>query len=234
MTDLHIETRTVAADDGTELGLYVARPNGQARGALIVLQEVFGVNDHVRDLTRRFAEEGYLCAAPDLFHRTGEWFEGSASDFKAAVARAQATTQPNIRSDLRATHDFLREEVSAARKIGAVGFCMGGRQAFVANGILPLSCAISFYGSNVAGLPDLAPTQSGPAMFLWGARDAHIDLAQRRTVVDLFTAAQKPYVDITFGDADHGFFRDGSAQYHEPSARQAWALVRAFLDVHLA
>jgi carboxymethylenebutenolidase len=221
--------RTLTVDDGTELGVYVVEPAGTPRGAVIVLQEIFGVNSHIRDVTERFAREGYLAVAPDLFHRIEPWWEGSYGDFKAGVEKAMATSQDHIRADLRATHAML-----GSMKTAAVGFCMGGRQAYVANGILPLACAISFYGSNIVGLPELAPKQSGPLLLLWGGRDKGIDVNQRRATVDLMIGAERPFVETTFSDAEHGFFCDQRSAYNPAAAKQAWALATSFLATHLA
>jgi carboxymethylenebutenolidase len=223
----------VSADDGTTLGLHVAKPDGAPRAAIMVLQEIFGVNAHMRDVADRFAKLGYLTVVPDLFHRQGAWWESGYADIAPGVQRAQALTQDQIRSDLRATHAWVSKELPQA-KVSAVGFCMGGRQAFVANGILPLACAVSFYGSNIPGLADLAAKQSGPIALLWGGMDKGIDVAQRRAVADLLIEAKKTYAELTFGDANHGFFCDARSQHHPASAKQAWAFVKAFLEENLA
>lgn len=222
----------ITADDGTTLGLHVARPDGTPRAAIIVLQEIFGVNAHMRDIADRFAKLGYLAVVPDLFHRRGAWFEIGYDEFARGVEQAQAITQDDIRSDLRATHAYVQKELPGA-KIGAIGFCMGGRQAFVANGILPLACAVSFYGANIPGLADLAAKQSGPIALVWGGLDKSIDVAQRRAVADLLIEAKKPYVELTFGDANHGFFCDARSAYSPVAAKQAWPFVRAFLEENL-
>jgi carboxymethylenebutenolidase len=224
---LRNETRNVSVDDGTDLGLYFVHPDGEARGAVIVLQEIFGVNAHIKEVCEKLAREGYVAVAPDLFHRTGPWWTGEYTDFAAGVERAQKTTQDNIRADLRATHAAV-----ATNKVAAVGFCMGGRQAYVANGILPLRCAVSFYGGNLVGLPELAKTQSGPLLTLWGGRDRMIDVTQRRAVADML--AHHAHVDITFNDADHGFFCDHRKSFHAAAAAQAWPLVTAFLASYVS
>lgn len=222
------DTRNVSVDDGTELGIFFAHPDGEPRGAVIVLHEIFGVNQHMHDVCNKLARDGYIAAAPDLFHRSGPWFTAEYTDYAPGVQRGNETTQDNIRADLRATHGALQ-----TTKIAALGFCMGGRQAYVANGILPLACAVSFYGGNLIGLPDLADKQSGPLLTLWGGRDRMIDVAQRRGVADMLAAANKPHADITFSDADHGFFCDHRKSYNPLAAAQAWPLVTAFLASHM-
>ncbi|MGZ3422827.1 MAG: dienelactone hydrolase family protein [Polyangiales bacterium] len=222
----------IPVDDGTTLGLHVEKPSGTPRAAIIVLQEIFGVNAHMRSVARRFADLGYLAVVPDLFHRQGAWFESGYQDIAPGAKRAQAITQDEIRADLRATHAHLAKELPGA-KIGAVGFCMGGRQAWVANGILPLACAVSFYGSNIPGLGDLAEKQSGPIALIWGGEDHSINAEQRRAVAELLMEAKKPYVELNFGYATHGFFCDARSQYHPVAAKQAWAFVQAFVEAHL-
>ncbi len=233
VSELREETREVAVDDGTELGLFVVHPQGTPRGALIVLQEIFGVNDHIRDVTRRFAALGLTCVAPDLFHRIEPWWTGKYDDVQPGVQRAMETTQDHIRADLRATHGELRKTLGDAAKVAAIGFCMGGRQAYVANGILDLACAISFYGSNIVGLPELAIKQSGPMLLVWGGRDRTMDEAQRRATAAMLRTEGKTFVEANFDAAQHGFFCDARSAYHAPSAKQAFALATAFLDSYL-
>ena len=236
MTQLTTESIDVPADDGTTLPLYVARPDPAAdRGAgILVLQEIFGVNAHIRDVTSRFAREGYLAVAPALFHRVAPGFEGAYSDVAGARVHANATTLDHIRSDLRASHAWLAGALGTrADRIATIGYCMGGRHAFLANSVLPLRCAISYYGANIVGLADLVPKLHGHQLFVWGGRDAHIGLDQRRGIVDAMIAANKPYTDLTFGDADHGFFCDVRGSYHAASAREVWELTKSYLATHL-
>lgn len=228
------ETCAVAVDDGTELDLFVAHPEGAPRGGLIVLQEIFGVNPHIQDVTRRFAAEGWLAVAPDLFHRRERGFQSGYEDMTAGMAHARGTPSEDIRADLRASFAELRRRLGDGAKIGAIGYCMGGRQAYVANGTLPLACAVSYYGANIAGLPELAATQSGPVLLVWGGKDPVIDVNQRRAVADLLDAAHKPFIEANFAAANHGFFCDARAAYHRESAVAAFALTRAFLDTHLS
>lgn len=107
---------------------------------------------------------------------------------------------------------------------------MGGRASFVANSILPLRAAVSFYGGGIApGLLDRASTQQAPLLLVWGGLDKHITPEHRKAVADALTAHQKTYVNVEFARADHGFFCDERASYEPHSARQAWALTLEFL-----
>ena len=131
---------------------WVARPDGQppTRG-LLVFQEAFGVNPHIRDVTGRFATAGFLAIAPDLFHRTAPGFEGSYTDFPAAMPHLQAIAVPGLEADVRAAFGWL-ERAGVAGNAAAVGYCFGGRVAFVANSTVPLKAAASYYGGHIPPL----------------------------------------------------------------------------------
>jgi carboxymethylenebutenolidase len=107
--EIHTEYVTLTVSDGTSMQAYVAWPVGTAAHAgLLVGQEAFGVNGHIRDVTERFAREGYLAIAPELFHRTGPGFEGRYDDFQAVMPHMSALKHPQIEADLRAAHNWLR------------------------------------------------------------------------------------------------------------------------------
>src|ERR1700756_4449553 len=107
--EIKSEFVTTKVSDGTNMRLYVARPTGAAAShGLLVMQEAFGVNAHIRDVTERFAREGYLAVAPELFHRTGPGFEGRYDDFPSAVAHMQALKVPELEADFHATYAWFR------------------------------------------------------------------------------------------------------------------------------
>lgn len=230
------ERVTIPVPDGTTMGLYVARPDGRGPWpVLVVFQEIFGVNAHIRSVADRFGREGYIAVAPDVFHRSRAWFEGSYADIQPSLALAEQVTDAGLESDLRAVVDWARSDSRAdAGRLGCVGFCRGGRYAFFADCVLPMRAAISFYGGGIH--PVLTPRASqvhGPILLLWGGQDAMIDRVQRRAVTDALDAAGKPYVSVEFSMADHGFFCDARGTYHLAAARQAWALSTQFLDTYL-
>ncbi len=230
------ERTTVVVPDGTSMGLYVARPDGPGPfPVLVVFQEIFGVNAHIRSVADRFGREGYLAVAPDVFHRSQAWFEGSYTDIQPSFALAEKVTDAGLEADLRAVAEWAKADSRAdAGRMGCVGFCRGGRYAFLADCLLPFRAAISFYGGGIH--PLLTPRASqlhGPVLFFWGGKDSMIDAAQRRVVCDALDAAGKPYVSAEFAMADHGFFCDARASYHLAAARQAWALSLQFLDTYL-
>lgn len=239
MSDLQTGTIEVTVEDGGgAMAMYFAHPKKAERAlpGIIVFQEAFGVNNHIKDVARRFAEEGYFAVAPELFHRTAA--KGAVFDygnFPAVMPHFQAMTPQALEADSRAAYEWLktRPETKGA-KIGAIGYCLGGRATFVANSALPLSAALSYYGGRIApDLLNLAPKQHGPIAFLWGGKDAHIPAEQRRAVADAMSAAGKSFVNLEFYDADHAFFCDDRPAYHRDAAREAWAFTLEFLRIHL-
>ncbi len=223
----------LAVEDGTRMAAYVARPErGGSHPGLLVFQEAFGVNHHIRDVSDRFAAEGYVAIAPELFHRTAPpGFEGSYTDFPALMPHYQAVTTETAEADLRSAYEWLRSNAHVkADEISSVGFCMGGRVSFLTNSVVPLRAAVSFYGGGIApGLLDRAAKLRAPSLLIWGGLDKHITPEHRKAITEALSAQQKIYVNAEFSRADHGFFCDERASYEPHSARQAWTLTLEFL-----
>lgn len=226
---------TLSVSDGTTMNAYVARPSsGTNAPGLLVFQEAFGVNAHMRDITDRFAALGFVAIAPELFHRTAPGFEGSDTDFEAVRPHMAALSIDGLNADIDAANNWLTSQsgVDTAR-IAAVGFCMGGRVTYMANARAKLAAAVSFYGGGIA--PDLLPLaekQSAPILMFWGGLDAHIGPDQYRPVADALTAAKKTHEQVVFGQADHAFFNDTRKTYNPIAARQAWALLKEFFAAY--
>ena len=222
--------------DGTTMAAYVARPNNTGRHpGIIVLQEAFGVNAYIRDVADRFAKEGFTAIAPELFHRTAPGFEGSYADFPAVQPHTSKLTNDGLECDIRATYDWLTtDDRTVAGRIFSVGFCMGGRVSYLANSVVPLAAAVSFYGAGIApGLLDRAGNLHGPMLFFWGGLDKHILPEHTRAVEDALRGAGKEFGNVTFSYADHGFFCDQRPAYNEKAAKQAWPMTVEFLKYHL-
>jgi carboxymethylenebutenolidase len=237
--DLKTEYATLAVDDGSSMRAYVARPAAaEASRGLIVCQEAFGVNAHIRDVTERFARQGFLAIAPELFHRTGPGFEGRYDDFPSVTPHIRALTDKGMAADLRAAYAWLTSHGRANFPIAAIGFCMGGRAAILAALTLPVVCAISFYGGGVApnpnnpGLLNRIGELRAPVLFFWGGRDKHIGPDQVRAVTEALRNAGKNYTNVEISEADHGFFCDARPSYDPVAASHAWALVLAFLNTY--
>ena len=229
---LRSEWVELAAGDGTTLRAWTARSDGPSpRRGLLVFQEAFGVNAHIRHVTQRFAAAGYIVISPELFHRTAPGFDCRYEEFASAMPHLKAITEQSLETDARAAFEWLARE-GVADNTAAVGYCLGGRTAFVANSAVPLKAAVSYYGGNIPPLIGRAPRLSGPMLFFWGGLDHHIPDEQRRAVVTGVREANKVFVDVIFSDADHGFFCDARATYQPRAASQAWHMTHAFLDTY--
>jgi carboxymethylenebutenolidase len=237
MIEYEIATDTVSLtvpEDGTSMPAYVARPQRpDPHAGIIVFQEAFGVNAHVRDVTERFARLGYTAIAPALFHRTDPTFEGSYTDFALVAPHMQALTEQGTVADIRGAHSWLMSpDAGQATDAVCVGYCLGGRTSFLAATSVSLKAAVSYYGGKMA--LDRTKEVACPILFFWGGKDTHIPMEQIRTLEDALIAAEKPYANVVFSEAGHGFFCDDRAAYHPESAREAWALTLAFLGAHAA
>ncbi len=223
----------LAVAHGTRMAAYVVRPErGGPHPGLLLFQEAFGVNRHIRNVSDRFAAEGYVVIAPELFHRTAPpGFEGSYTDFPALMPHYQAVTTETAELDIQASYEWMRSNAHVkGNEISSVGFCMGGRVSFLANSMAPLHAAVSFYGGGIApGLLDRAAKLQAPSLLIWGELDTRITAEHRKAVTDALSAQQKVYVNVEFSRADHGFFCDERAAYEPRSAGQAWALTLEFL-----
>jgi carboxymethylenebutenolidase len=222
----------VEVSDAGKMTLHWSPPsNGQSGPGLIIFQEAFGVNGHIRDLVSRFSREGFFAVAPELFHRTAQHFEGSYTDFSTVKPHMAAVNANTLEADSRATLDWLLKQPKVQTdKIACIGFCLGGRASWVANATIPLKAAVCFYGGNI--VPDLLPlanTQHGPILLCWGSLDKHITSDKTRAIADALIAAKKSFVHVEFSDADHAFMCDARAQYNKTAAAEAWALTLAFL-----
>jgi carboxymethylenebutenolidase len=230
---------TLAVADGTSMRAYVSRPAGKPRAGLIVYQEAFGINAHIRDVADRFAREGYLAIAPELFHRTAPGLETGYTDFSLVAGHMKALTDAGLGADTRAAHTWLKESSGhTGLSISAIGYCMGGRTACLAAMTVPLACSVSYYGGGIAGSPffpsllDRFNDIGAPMLFFWGGLDEHIGPDQVTAVNNALRAAKKTFINAEFSFADHGFFCDARASYNAEAAAEAWALTLAFLGAH--
>jgi carboxymethylenebutenolidase len=203
---------------------------GRNAPGLILLQEAFGVNHHIRDVADRFAAQGFVVVAPELFHRSAPpYFEGSYTDFPAIMPHMNALTVEGNEADLKASFHFLKHhELVNPANIFSIGYCMGGRVSFLANTTLPLSAGVSYYAGGVKALADKAPDINGTHLFFWGGQDKHIAQDQIETIIDALDKAGKAYTSVKFSYADHGFACDERASYNEKATKEAWALTLAF------
>ena len=219
--------------------LSVHEPSAAPKGAVIVIQEAFGVNDHIEDVCRRFAGEGWLAVAPHLFHRSGDPKLGY-TDFSQVMPHMQALTRDGVLADVDAALAEVAARGIPASAIGIVGFCMGGTVALIIDTERDLGAAVTFYGGGVRegrfGFPaliDAAPHLRAPWLGLFGDKDKGIPVEQ---VEDLRRAAARSGQTtevVRYPDADHGFHCDQRESYHAESSRDAWARTLEFFDRYL-
>ena len=203
-----------------------ADPAGAPRGGIVVVQEIFGVNSHIRDVCERFAAEGYLAVAPAIFEHIEKGFETGydAESRTRGMAIAGKTDREQMLRDVEAAIAVVKE----GGKVAVVGFCLGGTIAWAAAGRLDgLSAAVGYYGGGVIGLKDLKPRV--PTLLHFGEKDQHIPIAGVREV-----AAAHPEVGVHIYPADHGFNCDHRESYDAPSAALAWSRTLEFLGKTLA
>ena len=230
--DIHSQYVDLAVEDGSKMRAWSCSPaNGKPKAGLMVFQEAFGVNAHIRDVTERFARLGYAAAAPELYHRTAAGLEGSYDDFAAMGPAFNAINTAGLEQDVRATFEFLRRQAS---EVACVGYCMGGRVSFIANTAVPLKAAVSYYGGGIPDILDRASRSAAPILFFWGEKDKRLNAEYRQKVADGMHASPQPSTQVTFSDADHGFFCDQRASYNPRAAELSWTLTLAFLEQQLA
>jgi carboxymethylenebutenolidase len=220
--------------------IYEAAEHGVPKGAVVVVQEAFGVNDHIKDIAERFAAEGYRAVAPHFFHRSGDP-QIPYEDFDKAVEHMAQLTEEGIVEDLNAAYDHLHNDGFEDDRIAIVGFCMGGTVAFLEAYQRSLGAAVTFYGGGIAegrfgapALKDIGDDLKTPWLGLYGAEDKGIPVEQVEMLREAVGSAPVETEIVIYPDAGHGFHCDARASYHEPSARDAWSRTLAWLDEHLA
>ena len=215
---------TLSAADGNSFAAYCVGPDGAARGALVVVQEVFGVNYHMRAVCDGFAERGYVTIAPSLFDRAETGVEMGYGDGDLARGRAlrQAIGWDGPVADVKAA----MEAVGSYGKVGVIGYCWGGSVAFLAATRLRPACAICYYGGQIVQFKDEAP--AGPVQMHFGEHD-HIIPPEDRTAI----IAARPEADCHVYPAGHGFNCTERADYHPESAALALERTLAFLAKHV-
>jgi carboxymethylenebutenolidase len=226
---------TLQVSDGSIMDAYVSFPEGDGPfPGIIVLQEAFGVNNHIRNIADRFANEGFVAIAPELFHRTARGFESGYTDFSLVAPHFHAINAEGLIADLQATYQWFQQEKKVnATKIFSIGYCLGGRVSFLANTILPLTAAISYYGGGIPMFIDRVKQIHAPHLFFWGGLDKHIPVEQIDSVKKAMDEAGKKYSSILFPEVDHGFNCDERASYDEAASKEAWRMVQKFLKTSL-
>jgi carboxymethylenebutenolidase len=221
------KTVDLRAADGHALSAYLAEPHAAARGAVVVIQEIFGITDHIRSICEDYAGQGYLVIAPSMFDRLELGVElpyGQDGVSRGAILAKKLDLNAAL-LDMQAAIDHV---AAAAGHVGLVGYCYGGTLAWLAAAqATGLSCVASYYGSHVVNLLDRTPQV--PTILHFGARDKMIPL----TAVDKIRAAH-PQVPVHLYAADHGFNCSERESYNADAATLARERTLALFLEHVA
>jgi carboxymethylenebutenolidase len=212
--------------DGQSISAYKAEPAGKPRGGIVVIQEIWGVNSHIRSVADGYAKEGYLAVAPAIFDRVEKGVtmdQYTQETMGRGFGLMQKVNQDKALLDIQAAVD----EASKAGKVGVVGFCFGGRMAWLAAArVTGISASVPYYGG---GIPDLASEKPKvPVILHFGEKDQHIPVAS----VQQFQKAH-PDLPVYMYNADHGFNCDQRGSYDAPAAKLARERTLEFFRKHV-
>ncbi|QIM54021.1 dienelactone hydrolase family protein [Hydrogenophaga crocea] len=225
------KTLTLQAADGHRFPAYVAEPAGQPKGGIVVLQEIFGVNAHIRAVADGYAAAGYFVVAPATFSRIGKgevelgYTEADMKEGMGLKAAVEALPAPGVIADIQAAVDHAAQ----AGKVGIVGYCWGGLLTWRAAALVKgLSAAVPYYGGGVTTPEEAARQPQVPVLAHFGEQDHWIPL----DTVAAFKQAQ-PAVEVQVYAANHGFNCDHRGSYDKTSADLARERTLAFFAKHV-
>ena len=228
--------------DGTTMEGYLTQPEGDdSHPAVVVIQEIWGVNSHIQSVADRLPSLGYVGLDPAMFHRQGSMITGLHEEFPTAVGWMQQCNDDGIVADATAAVNYLKSQSFVSGKIGIVGFCFGGRVAYLAAcNISDLSASVVFYGGNIgAALGDGATPleQTGnincPVLGLFGEEDANPTPEFVNEIDAEMTRLGKAHEFHQYAGAGHGFHCDGRGSYRPEAAQDGWAKAMAWFDQNL-
>jgi carboxymethylenebutenolidase len=219
--------KTLRAQDGFEVNAYVAEPPFEPIAGLVVIQEIFGVNDHIRSVVDAFARDGFLAVAPAIFDRLerGVELRYEGEDMQKARVLAMKLKMDDVLLDANAAIEYARK--STGKKTGVIGYCLGGSVAWLAACRLKVDAAVGYYGGQIA--QHVAETPKCPVVLHFGDKDAHIPAEMVNKI-----AASHPEVAIFRYEAGHGFNCDARSAFEPASAKLARERSLKFLKDALA
>lgn len=205
-------TLTLTAADGHSFDAYLAEPEGTSKGGLVVVQEIFGVNDHMIDVTDEFARHGYTAICPSFFDRAERGLVLSYTDFGRGREIVGELTDDAVIADVNAAADRVR----SAGKVGVIGYCWGGAIAFLGACKANVDCGVSYYGTRLIQYsPQMKPKV--PMQYHYGETDKSFPM----DAVEKVMAEQPEGQHFIYPDADHGFSCDGRPQYNAEATKLA-------------
>jgi carboxymethylenebutenolidase len=218
-----------------KFGAYLSLPRGGKGPAIVLLQEIFGVNQHIRNVADQYAADGYVVLAPDLFWRHGARIELGYDDagWKRAVELMNATDFAKAQADIGATIKALRAlDATAGQKLASIGYCFGGRLSYhtAANGLV--DAAVCYYGGGIQNALDRAADIKVPVLMHFGAADSHIPLDAVKSIAERFEENDEVEIHVYDG-AEHGFNCNHRSSYNQRAAAQAHGNSLVFLGEQL-
>ena len=223
----------IQTDDG-QFQAYLASPRGGKGPGIILLQEIYGVNQHIRNVADQYAADGYVVLAPDLFWRSAPRIElgYGEQDRPQAFSLMQGCDLAKAQSDIAQTARALRALPGVDSKIAAIGYCFGGRMAYLTAARGDVDAAIAYYGGGIQNDLDRAASVKVPLQLHFGGLDSHIPAAAVQQIAERFD--DNPAVEIhVYPDAEHGFNCSHRASYHQRSAAQARGNALIFLSENI-
>jgi carboxymethylenebutenolidase len=238
------ETIELVGHQGDVIEAYAALPAGpQPRGGVVVIHHMPGYDEASKEITRTFAARGYLSICPNLHYRDAP---GADADDASAASRAVGgVPDERLVGDVAAAAQYLRSQPNSNGKVGVIGYCSGGRQAFLAACSLPLDAAVDCYGAFVVGDPPaghslkvtplvgIADRLSCPLLGLFGAQDARPSTADVTELESVLSGLGKTFAFHTYEDAGHAFFATDRPSYRPAAAADGWARIWDFFGTHL-
>ncbi len=223
-------------------GYYVTPAGSGKFPAVIVLMEAFGLNKWCKSICDRLAQSGFAAIAPDFYRGTTYAY----TDVPGAIAKLKSLNDQIIMSDVGKSLDFLagKPEINA-NGIGVIGFCMGGRYAFLANAVhsTKIKAAISFYGGGIDAAPgnplgqksllDRVTAMQSPIMLMYGSEDQLIAADEHGRIAAALSTAKKRYIINLFPNAQHGFMSDRRENFSPAAAAEAWMMTTGFFSQNL-
>lgn len=242
-----VRTETVHIPSGdTQIPAYLAEPSRTGTfGGVVVIQEVFGVNSHIREVAERLAGAGYVAIAPHIYHRQVQGFEVGYDEAALAQGREykNGTNATELLQDIQGAIAYLYSKANVTQTgVGTIGFCFGGHVVYLAATLDQVKATASFYGAGITsmtpggGEPTISRTGklSGTLYGFFGTEDPLIDLSEVDQIEVALTEHAIPHQIFRYEGASHGFFCDQRASYHPAAAKDAWGHVLELFKEKLA
>jgi len=224
----------IAGPDG-KFAAYLSLPRGGKGPAIVLLQEIFGVNQHIRNVADQYAADGYVVLAPDLFWRQGAHIELGYDDagWQRAGELMRATDMDKAQADIGATIQVLRGlDAASGQKVASMGYCMGGRLSYLtaANGYV--DAAVCYYGGGIQNALDRADQIKVPVLMHFGSADAHIPIEAVKSIAERFEHNEEVEIHVYDG-AQHGFNCNHRSSYNQRAAAEAHGHTLVYLSEQL-